>query len=90
MLFSHISHKLQHPIQFLLLKTFKAFKVDSSYIKFFWIEGLGDKDINDEMCGKMPIFSDIRQFNKCVCVLFMQKILFTMNFWYIFTIKTFL
>ena len=56
----------------------------------FWIEGWGDKDINDEMCGKMPIFSYIRNLNKCVCVLFMQNILFTMNVWYIFTVKTFL
>ena len=85
MLFSHISHKLQH----LILKTFKALKLIIRISKFFGSR-VGATKIDDEMCGKMPMFSDTRKLNKCVCVLFMQNILFTMNVWYIFTVKTFL
>ena len=56
-LFSHISHKPQAPIQFLLLQTLRAFYVDSSYIKSLWIVGCGDRYIDDEMYAKMQIFS---------------------------------
>ena len=57
MLFSQFSHTPQPSIYFLLLQTFRAFKDESSYIKSFWIEGWGNRNIDDDKYAKMPIFS---------------------------------
>ena len=40
--------------------------------KSFWIEGLGYRNIDNDRCSKMPIFSYIRKLNKSMCPLFMQ------------------
>ena len=50
----------------------RAFKDKSSCIKSFWIKGWGNRNINDDKCAKMPIFSYIRKLNKCVCILLIQ------------------
>ena len=57
MLFFHISNMPQPSIQFLLLQMVRVFQDDSLYIKTFWIEGWGNRNIDDDKCTKMPIFS---------------------------------
>ena len=57
MLFSHISYTPQPPIQCLLLQTFRSFSDDSSFVKSFWIEGWGNRKIDDDKCAKMQFLT---------------------------------
>ena len=50
----------QPPIKLLLLQTCIAFTDDSTYIKCFWIEGWGKRNIDDDKCAKMPSFGSIK------------------------------
>ena len=56
----------------MLLQTIRAFSDESSYIKSFWIEGWGNRNIDNDMCAKMLIFIYIRKLNNCVCMPFIQ------------------
>ena len=57
------------------------------YIKHFWIEGWGNRNIDDDRSAKMPVLGYIRKMNKCIIMHVVQaNQLLAINVWYIFTV----
>ena len=65
---------------------FSQISHESWYIQRFWIQGWGNRNVDDDKCAKMPILSYIRRLNKCLFMLFIQIIINTKCLVYIYSL----
>ena len=65
---------------------FSQISHESWYIQRFWIQGWGNRNVDNDKCAKMPILSYIRRLNKCLFMLFIQIIINTKCLVYIYSL----
>ena len=84
-IFSNFKYAPTSDLIFVTIDVKSVLRLIFVYQKFL-DRGWGNRNIDNDKCAKMPIFSYmyIRRLNTCVCMQFIQ----TMNVWYIYTVRT--